>query len=58
VYEVVEVAGLCVCETRAMERVGQKNPKPSFCGSVSGCGGAARGGGACCGVTAPPPMLK
>jgi hypothetical protein len=58
VYEVVVVAGSCVREMRATEWVGQKNPKPSFRGSVSGCGGAASGGGVCCGVTAPPPMLK
>jgi hypothetical protein len=31
-----------------------KNPKPSHCGSVSGCNGAEEGGGRCCGVADTP----
>ena len=34
---------------------GPKKTKTSFCGSVSGCSGAAGGGGGCCGVTVPLP---
>jgi hypothetical protein len=34
-----------------------KNSKPSHSGLVSGCNGAAEGGGGCCGVTAPSPVL-
>jgi len=37
---------------------GPKTLKPSWCGSVLDCSGAARGGEGSCMVTAPPPMVN
>jgi len=45
-------------QTRGAERVGQKKPKPSGRGSVSGCSGTAKGGEGGCVATAPPPVLN
>jgi hypothetical protein len=53
-YQALVVVGSCGCETRGGEGGWVKNPKPSHRGSVSGCNGAAEGGGGCCGVTVPP----